>query len=293
MVDIIIPTYKRSFLTQRAIQSVLKQTYTSFNLYIIEDGSSFFVDKYPVHLYDKRVIYISLDTNNGVAFARNYAASVGKSPYIAFLDSDDEWMPTKLEKQVLYLEKNPEIDWVHTNEKWIRDGVEVKQGKKVSKQGGFFMERLLQYCLIATSSVMFRRTLWDIGGGFPTNFKVCEDYALWLCLNLQYPIGFIEENLVVKYAGDWEQLSSTIEIDRQRVLALHRFYCLYKDHPSFQNIIELWHKEILYKIQILKKGALKYNKPVRYKQYQSWEDLFTVSNRFLINAQLIGDSKSS
>ena len=277
MFDIVIPTYNRDTLTIRAVESVLRQSYQKFNLYIIEDGSNSFEVFYYNFLYkDSRIKYFSLDKNYGVAYARNYGVSLGNNSYIAFLDSDDEWDVNKLEKQLNFLEQNTSLLWLHTNEKWIRDGCEIHQKNKYKKQGGLFIERLFKFCLISVSSVVFKRSFWeDYVIGFNPFFRLAEDYELWLRLNFDYPIGFIEEPLTIKHTGNWLQLSSSSEIDRQRVLALHRFYKLASNKPLFPKIYPFWYKEILYKIHILQKGSLKYGRLNRYQQYQNWERLFT------------------
>jgi len=232
--------------------------------------------------------YISLNQNYGPSFCRNLGASLGSSKYIAFLDSDDLWELSKLKKQIDYLENNSQYDYIHTNEEWRRaitleekiiteksEYKIVKQKKAHRKQSGSFIERLMDRCLISPSSILFKRSFWEAQNVyFHEKFRVAEDYELWLRLNLFHPIAYLEEPLTIKRAGAWEQLSSTIEMDRQRVLALHRFYRLYKNTPEFQKIKNKWDVIITKKIDFLIKGAHKYNKKSREKEYLIWKKLF-------------------
>ena len=100
MVSVIIPTYNRETVIGRAIESVLKQTYPHFELLIIDDGSTDQTKRVVERIADERIRYILLEENGGVARARNVGIAEAQYDYIAFLDSDDEWMPEKLELQM-------------------------------------------------------------------------------------------------------------------------------------------------------------------------------------------------
>ena len=118
----------------RAINSILKQTYKPYEIIIVDDGSTdetkhFIHDEYPTIKY-------FCQSRSGVSKARNRGIVESKGDWIAFLDSDDEWLPNKLEKQKENLKQNPTILVSHTNEIWIRNGVRVNQMKKHQKYGG-------------------------------------------------------------------------------------------------------------------------------------------------------------
>jgi len=240
----------------------------------VEDGSRLLEEVSSSFLNDPRIRFIALEKNRGPSYARNLGATAGRGAFVSFLDSDDLWEPEKLARQIEFLSENPSIQWVHTNERWVKDGKEIKQRKEHRKQGGLFIERLFERCLISPSSVLLRRDFWEAGGGYLNSFRVAEDYELWLRLNLFHPIGFIEDKLTIKRAGNWPQLSATLEIDRNRVLALHRFFRLFKNTSQFIHVKAKWLSEILRKIEILKIGAVKYDRLSRAKQYQSWESFF-------------------
>lgn len=273
-VDIIIPVHNRISLLNRSIQSVLDQSYPLWELFIIDDASD--ISNFLPHsfFYNERIHTIRLNRNRGPAYARNLGASLGSSNWIAFLDSDDYWHPKKLETQISFLKEHPKYNWVHTNEKWIRNSKEVKPKKIHQKKGGIFMEDNFQRCLISPSSVLFRRNFWIQNNGFNPAFRVAEDYEAWLRINFNHPIGYISSPLTIKTAGDWKQLSSTPEIDRQRVLALHRFYRLNYHKKNFLTIQKNFFSEVERKLQILINGATKYGKTQRAMQYQSWSKVF-------------------
>ncbi len=280
--DVIIPTYQRSFLTLKAVESILAQSYKKVCLYVIEDGSNSFTPiAKQLFLKENDLHYVRLYQNKGVSYARNLGASLGKGDFVAFLDSDDIWLPHKLKLQIEFLQKNKNINWVHCNEIWQKNNRIIKQRREHRKQGGLFVKRMFKRCLISPSAVLFRRFFWEKHAkGFLPSFRVAEDYELWLRLNFEHPVGYLEDPLIIKNGGNWDQLSRSIEIDRQRVLALHRFYLLFKNNPRFKKIQEEWSKEIIRKINILQKGALKYKNYFRLKEYQSWEMLFN-KNRIL------------
>ncbi len=277
-VDVIIPTYNRTQLTYEAVESVLQQTYNNLNIIVIEDGSHKFRSiARKMLLNDNRIRYVALFKNRGVSYSRNLGVSLGNGEFIAFLDSDDLWHREKITEQLNFFDKNQEIHWVHCDETWNKKGRLIKQKKEHRKVAGIFTTRSFKRCLISPSSVVFRRSFWEQKKAcFLNHFRIAEDYELWLRLNFENPIGFIQKPLVIKRAGRWPQLSQTAEIDRYRVLALHRFYQMYSKEPSFSKVADEWRTEIFHKIKILKKGAIKYNSKTRYKQYQNWEIFFKI-----------------
>ena len=201
-VSVIIPTYNRGYIIDRAIESVQTQSYQNIELIVIDDGSTDntqdILSKYDL---------ISLKTkNSGVSAARNIGIEISSGDYICFLDSDDEWLSSKVEKQIDFLSQNDQFKWVHSDEIWIRNGKRVNQMKKHKKGGGDQFIPSLSLCLISPSTVMLHKSLLYIVK-FDENYTVCEDYDLWLRLLLDNPIGFIDEPLINKYGGHEDQLS--------------------------------------------------------------------------------------
>ncbi len=274
LVDVIIPAYERPHLLREAIDSVLAQTLTSLRLIIVDDASPLPLAE-QMHLKDNRVKFLRLARNTGPGGARNAGVADGHAPFVAFLDSDDLWVSSKLKKQIAQFTGDPSLQWVHANEEWQRHGKTVLQRSEHRKQGGVFLERAFARCLIANSAVMFRRSFYEKHSGFNAHFPVCSDFELWLRMLADTPVGFMDEALVIKRAGDWQQVSSTPETDRYRVLALHRFYRQHKNIPRFEKLASTLFDEAIYKCQILLKGAVKYGRPDRARKYQAWLTLLS------------------
>lgn len=140
---------------------------------------------------------------------------------MAFLDSDDEWLPGKLQAQVAELERRPEAPLCHSDEIWIRNGRRVNPRTIHRKEGGWIFHRSLDLCCISPSSVLLQRELFQEVGLFDESLPACEDYDLWLRVTSRYPVAFVEERLLVKHGGHEDQLSRTVPaLDRYRIRAL-------------------------------------------------------------------------
>lgn len=216
-VSIVIPTFNRGHTLTRAIDSVLSQSYSNFELIVVDDGST---DDTQNILKKISNISILKQENKGVSAARNSGIKKASGEWIAFLDSDDEWLPTKLEKQVAVILENTDAVCVYTNEIWIRNGVRVNLMKKHKKSGGDLLIPSLTQCLIAPSSVMLKKATLIKLGCFREDYPVCEDYDLWLKLTSLYSVIYIDEPLIRKYGGHDDQLSKAVAMDYFRVRSL-------------------------------------------------------------------------
>lgn len=219
-VSIIIPVFNRIEPLERALRSLQMQTFKDFEVIVVDDHSTddiFSVTKKYESHYLKTI-------GKGVSAARNTGIQASTSELIAFLDSDDEWTPDKLELQMKYLTKNESCNIVHTNELWIRNGKPVHQSSKHQKFGGRIFSQCTELCLIAPSSVLIRRSLLNDLGFFDESFPVCEDFELWLRIAAKEDIGFLPEPLVIKHGGHKDQLSMqfhSMDLWRVRALAKH------------------------------------------------------------------------
>ncbi len=218
--SVIIPTYNRLALLAEAIESVLNQTYRDFELIVVDDGSTDETSEMIRSVAPRDFKYLRQE-HLGVSAARNNGARAAKGNYLAFLDSDDLWFPEKLEKQADFFSEHPDSQVCHTGEIWIRNGRRIYPKKKHQKSGGFIFNRAVELCIVSPSSIAIKKEIFSSVGGFDKKLPAAEDYDLWLRLLSRYPIGFIKEPLVVKRAGDWQQLSTATEaIDRYRIKAL-------------------------------------------------------------------------
>lgn len=253
LISVIIPTYNRAPLVKEAVDSVMAQTFKEWELVVVDDGSTDGTGAL-LEPYGLRLRYI-WSGHRGVSAARNLGIRVTSGEWVAFLDSDDLWLPKKLERQMEILRRDPETALCYTDEIWIRNGRRVNPGKRHKKHSGWVFERCLPLCLISPSSAVIRREVLREVGGFDEGLPACEDYDLWLRITLRHPVIFLEEKLIVKRGGHPGQLSTTHwGLDRFRVAALTKLL-QQNDLSSSQREAVL--KELRIKCSIIANGARK------------------------------------
>jgi glycosyltransferase involved in cell wall biosynthesis len=219
-VSVIIPTYNRARKVARAVASVLFQTYTDYELIVVDDGSRDHTAD-TLSLFHPRILRLAHEENRGVSASRNTGIKASRAPLVAFLDSDDYWLPEKLAVQVTFFKAHPEAVACQTQEIWIRKGRRVNPRQKHLKPSGNIFVPSLKLCLVSPSAVMVRRSLFDDVGLFDEALPVCEDYDLWLRVSCRYPIDLLNRDLVIKEGGAPDQLSkSLIGMDRFRIKSL-------------------------------------------------------------------------
>ncbi len=219
LVSVVIPTYNRWPMIGEAVESVLTQTFNGFELIVVDDGST---DSTVPSLSqcDSRLKLVT-QPRTGVSAARNAGVAKSRGKYIAFLDSDDLWLPGKLAVQTNFMERNFGARICQTDETWIRNGIRVNAKLKHRKPAGDIFRRSLELCLVSPSAVMMTRELFDLAGRFDESFPVCEDYDLWLRIAVCHPVYLIDRALVIKRGGHADQLSRSVwGMDRFRVLAI-------------------------------------------------------------------------
>lgn len=218
LVSVIVPTYNRRRMLQEAIDSVLSQTYTHYELLVVDDGSTDGTQQLMAAYGDQiKAIY---QKNAGVSAARNRGIRSSSGELIALLDSDDYWMPEKLTAQVDLFMNIPQAVICQTEEIWIRDGVRVNPKLRHKKMSGMIFEASLPLCLISPSAVMMRKSLFDEVGLFDEMMPACEDYDLWLRITSKYPAHLIPRHLIVKRGGHHDQLSRMPELDKYRIRSI-------------------------------------------------------------------------
>ncbi len=238
-ISVIIPTFNRASVLPRAIDSDLAQSATppQLELIVVDDvstddteqilramvrgprsaaksHSSFSVEQGPLSV-------VRCPKNCGPSAARNLGLKHAQGEWIAFLDSDDEWMPGKLKAQLKFFADNPSYLICQTEEIWIRNGTRVNPMKKHQKYGGWIFEKCLPLCVVSPSAVMMHRKLLDEVGLFDESLPACEDYDLWLRIAAKHPIGLIEKPYLLKYGGHADQRSRQFPaMDRFRIRSL-------------------------------------------------------------------------
>lgn len=220
-ISVIIPTFNRKECVKVAIQSVLNQTIPPFEITVIDDGSNDGTDLLIKTEFPK--VKYNWKKNSGISSARNLGIEKSKGNWIAFLDSDDQWFPEKLEMQVKALKENPEYQICHTNEIWVRNGKRVNPKDKHQKYGGYIFEKCLPLCVISPSSVLMKKQVFEEYGLFDTDLPSCEDYDMWLRLCAFLPALYLSTPLLKKYGGHKDQLSQKYwGMDRFRITALEK-----------------------------------------------------------------------
>jgi glycosyltransferase involved in cell wall biosynthesis len=265
-IDVIIPTFNRAELVVLAIDSVLAQSYQNFLLHIVDDGSTDNTQALLSKYSQNPKINIHHIQNGGVAHSRNYGIKNSQNEWICFLDSDDEWLPQKLEKQVHFLSHNSQYEFAHTEEIWIRNGVRVNPKTKHSKASDDLFKRSLEFCLISPSTVMMKRSLFQKYGPFEEEHVVCEDYDLWIKILAHEDVGYIPEALVNKYGGHEDQLSSKyFAMDYWRIKSLVNLYGSNVNQSQKDLIIDVLKR----KSEILLKGYQKHQNLLHFEEIQN------------------------
>ncbi len=256
-VSVIIPTYNRTQFILIAIKSVLKQTFKDFELIIVDDGSTDNTNEMISGISDKRIQYY-YQFNRGPGSARNTGIKKSSGDFISFLDSDDEWMPEKLEIQLSEMEKKKNYYLSHTEEIWYKGKRLIKPKKIHKKRENNIFNQSLQLCSISMSTVMIRRDLINIVGLFDEKLEVCEDYDYWLRVTAKFPVLLINKPLTIKQGGHFDQQSQKyLGLDKYRIYAIEKLI-----NSSVLNKTKLKYafKELSYKCKIYGKGCLKYHK---------------------------------
>ena len=264
-VSVIIPTFNRAHLIEESVLSVLAQTSKPKEVIVVDDGSS---DKtwnvlknlgFSISESQKKFLRYIYKKNGGVSSARNVGIELSSSEYIALLDSDDQWKPTKLEVQFSSLKKESFSFRVsHTNEIWIRNGIRVNQHKKHRKNGGDLFEKCLKMCCISPSSALIHRSVFNDLGNFDESLKACEDYDFWLRYCAFEQTHFVNERLTIKNGGHSDQLSQLYwGMDRFRIYSLEK---LLKNKKLSRSKYELALTELILKLKILMNGSMKRGK---------------------------------
>jgi len=270
---VIIPAYNRASRLKEAIDSVKAQTYPPKKIVVVDDGSTDNT-KEVLRAYNRSVTSVFLKNNYGVSIARMVGASLAKTEWVAFLDSDDRWHRDKLLFQADFIEKYPFYEILQSEEIWIRQGRRVNPCKYHQKPEGWAWPQALRRCLISPSGVVLKKSLLQNLGGFREDYPVCEDFDLWLRITRFHPVGLVKEPSVIKFGGHEDQLSRAYPaLDRYRLKSLLELY-LKEEEEHFKRLLR---EAIIEQTQILLKGAIKRTLIDDVKYYKSIMRFVTVN----------------
>lgn len=223
-VSIVIPTYNSIQYLPAAIEGALNQTLTDFEIIIINDGSTDGTEAWVLQQPDPRIRLISQE-NLGKSAARNAGITAAQGGYIAFLDADDFWEPTKLERQVNCLDENPHIGLVYT---WtvLADCDGRPTGRLINSQatGDVWRDLVRGNILACGSTPLVRRDCFDSVGLFSLDLPLAQDWDMWIRIAARYPFAVIEEPLV-RYRQHGNNTSKRLEgMHRCNTLVLERAF---------------------------------------------------------------------
>ena len=224
-VAVIIPTYNRALLLPRAIKSVLKQTFTKFELIIVDDASTDQTRQVVQRFNDQRIKYIRHNHTKGGSAARNTGIDSSRSEYIAFLDSDDEWLPNKLRKQLdLFRKSSEQTGLMYTWLAHIYEDGRIKYSKQAYRENAY-KELLVKNFIGSSSSGVIKRNVLSLINGFDENLPARQDMDFWVRIAEHFEINFVPEVLVNIYHG---QSGERITCNKDRLLAARDLF--YQKH---------------------------------------------------------------
>jgi|GEM_PF-922159 len=186
LVSIIIPFHNRKDWVTESINSVINQTYSNWEIILVDDGSND-KNKIPSEILNNSKITLIIQENKGPSSARNIGIKNAKGKYIAFLDSDDIFLPKKLEDQIQFMENNPEISLSYTSYQYMDENKNFLEINNLASRNAYYPEVIFQ-CLIATPTVMVKKEILKDDLMFNETIKIGEDVILW-------------SNILKKYAG--------------------------------------------------------------------------------------------
>ena len=272
-VSVVIPTYNRRGRLGRSIESVTSQTKAPQAILVVDDGSTDGTADWVRKSYPG--VTVIEQEHAGVSAARNRGIENAATDWIAFLDSDDCWMPDKLEKQMRALALNPGYRICHTEERWIYRGKERPVAGPYRKEGGWIFRNCLAVCAISPSTVVVHRSVFEEVGLFDESLPACEDYDLWLRITSRMPVLLVDEPLIEKHGGHRDQLSAAWGLDRYRIRALQKI--LGKGELSVDQ--RRWTKEKLKeKCLVYAKGLEKHGKMEEARHFRSLPTVLSVSS---------------
>lgn len=225
LVSVIIPTFNRGWIIERSVRSVLAQTYQNFEIIIVDDGSSDNTFDVVKSFGDIRIRYMRHEKNLGGSAARNTGIKAAKGGYIAFLDSDDEWFPKKLEKQMeVFNNSIPDVGVVYAGWRWILDeNKKIIQDVMPIHRGSLYEILLNSDCVGSNSIPLIRTNILRTVGGFDGNLPSRQDWDLWLRIAQHCEFDFVPEILVNYFIHDKSISSSTLNKLRGTEMILEKY----------------------------------------------------------------------
>lgn len=235
-ISVIIPAYNCAGLISRTIQSVRNQTFQDWELIVVDDGSTDNTRDVVLSFQknDPRIKYLNQPNSGAPASPKNNGIRNATGDYIAFLDHDDEWLPEKLEKHVSVFEKFPKTGLVASNAMIVNEANGQKKEYKMPQNSDIICSLLERNVVFCSSGATVKKDVFDQAGLFDENFKLGDDWDMWIRIAKKFNFRFINEPLYNFYRHD-KTVTSRIKMatkikDYEYGLAKH--IDLYKQHPK-------------------------------------------------------------
>ena len=262
LVSVIVPTYNRKQLLKNALNSILNQTYSNYEIIIIDDCSTDGTGDYVSALDNNRIKYHRNDQTLYAAESRNRGIINSSGDLVAFLDDDDEWYNEKLEKQVALFNK-PEVGIVYSSIELFFENNNISYNSKPKLKGQIHKELLIKNYIGATPSVMIRREALDglrANKYFDASFPAREEYDLWIRLSRSWEVDFVAEPLVKQYyRTDIQRISTDVDNYVEAIKLLNRKYDIEvkRDLTGFQQSTRSYFQQFFLGSQAIKNGNSK------------------------------------
>ena len=220
LISVVIPAYNRENTIERAIESVLCQTYPNLEIIVVDDASTDKTKNKVKQIKNKRVSYLSHKINQGASAARNTGIKKARGKYIAFLDSDDQWLAKKLEKQITILEKNPDCSVSYCRYYIVKEKKKkISVWPEIKKYHGELDRQLLSGNFITTSSILLKKKILQKSGLFDEKLPAYQDWEFFLRLSKSVNFAFVDEPLLNQYQDEKNRIST----DREKRIQAVRY----------------------------------------------------------------------
>lgn len=198
-ISVVIPAYNAEKYIEETLDSVRAQTFSDYEILVVDDGST---DRTVQIASGYDGVQLLLQKNRGAAAARNTGIRAARGAYVAFLDADDIWFPSKLEKQVAHLRAHPLTEWTYTDALVFDEATRrtiCRIGKRIHLHEGDILQPLLLRCFIASATPVVKRSVLVDAGLFDETRqrRVIEDWSLWLRIAERHAVALIDEPLAM------------------------------------------------------------------------------------------------
>lgn len=223
-ISVIVPTYNRPEVLPRAIDSILNQTFGDFDVHIIDGGSTDDTRDVVEQYADDRVIYHRQDNDKGLSGARNIGLRFARGELIGFLDDDDEWHPTKLEKQLSrFDDSRSRLGLVYTGSRRVRN--QRTSSEFIPTQNGWVSKEIYRRNFVPSETPLVRASCFDEVGDFDVSLPAREDWDMWIRIAQEYKFDYVPQILATAHLGRSDRMSDDSKITYigyQRILEKYR-----------------------------------------------------------------------